>query len=108
MESSKDQMKDYRKISKDIMKIKKKQEAAWDSFIENKNKFLKANKELKNQVAEFTVLESKLNQEKVVHKKKKEAKEKEALKKEAKKAEEKFKKKGKLTTEDIIKLQGGN
>ncbi|MBT3324598.1 hypothetical protein HN681_02325 [archaeon] len=100
---NKNSYKKFVKTSKEINKIKKEQEDAFDKFIKFKQAFSETNKILKKRVD-------------VVHKKKSKRKEKitkdrkmieeRKLEEQKSKVEEKIKKKKILTTEDLIAFQG--
>ncbi len=105
LDSGKDSLKDYRNTSREILKVKKQQEKAWDLFIEKKNLFVKANTAMKEDLEKLHVLESKLNEEFVENKKVKEVNKKEALEERTRSVEEKLKRSGKITTDDLAMLQ---
>lgn len=91
--------------AKDLSKIKKEQEEAFQKFIDFKNDFNKINKELKVSSKKLNVIDKDLNKDKDARKKKKEAIVREIIEKKTKAVEEKIKKGTKLTTEDLIAFQ---
>ena len=105
LDSGKDSLKDYRNTSREILKVKKQQEKAWELFIEKKNLFMKANNAMKEDLEKLHALEVKLNEEFVENKKVKEVKKKEALEERTRSVEEKLKRSGKITTDDLALLQ---
>ncbi len=103
--------KKFTEISKEINKLKKEQEDAFAKFIEFKNKFNAKHKEFKNLSKKLGkgVKKFKKPQKKkfvVDNRAKIKEKEEKIIAQKVEKVEEKLKKKQKLTTEDIIALQG--
>ncbi len=104
--ASRDQFKEYRGLSKELAKIKKEQEAAWDHFIVKKNEFSKLHKEVKRKMMLLKDLEGKVHADFRSMKYAKEKQQKDLIREKARSVEEKLKKSGKLTTEDLIVIQG--
>jgi phosphoserine phosphatase len=92
--------------SHDIDDIKKKEEGYYAKFIEKKKEFTEVNTKLKEKLEEIANLNLKLGERKKEKKKEKESKNRTKLDDLKKQVEEKLKKGGKLTTEDLIILQG--
>jgi uncharacterized coiled-coil DUF342 family protein len=94
-----DTYREFMKLTKQINDLKKKQEGAFNKFIDSKNKFSKINSQLKDKLkdAKGMKIESEIGV------RRKEAK---ALEEKTKEVEEKLKKKKKLTTEDLLVFQG--
>lgn len=86
-------------MTKKINDLKKKQEDAFKKFIESKDKFSKINEELKTKLKQANELN-------LVKKIKTLETQEKKLEDRAKEVEEKLKQKKKLTTEDLIILQG--
>ncbi len=95
-------------LSKKITDIKQEQEAAFQRFIDHKNEYSNANQDLKNKLEEYNVLRLVFSKDKEAQKIVQEEKQKSFLKDKIKFIEEKLKSKKKLTTEDIIALQGSS
>lgn len=93
-------------LSKRITELKSTQEDAFQKFIDYKNKYAEASRELKNRLDETKLLEMVLSKSKEVLKIKQEEKQKQFIKEKSKLVEEKIKAKKKLTTEDLITMQG--
>lgn len=94
--------------SGEIDKLKKKEEEAFQKFIEFKKKFNEANDRLKEALIEINNMIGKLDLHKKAHKKRKREKEQEILKGKEDIIKEKMKKGGKLTTEDLLIFQNSN
>ena len=95
------------KVNK-LQTVKKEQEDAFQKFIDEKNRFLSIQKELKVKQKELAPLEAAAEEKKEEKKKAKaEAKEK-VLEEETKKVEEKLKSKKRLTKEDLLAFQGSS
>ncbi len=92
---------EFMKLTKQINDLKKKQEDAFNKFIESKNKFSDINSQLKDKLKAAKGM--KIEEDMKVRKK--EAK---ALEEKTKEVEEKLKKKKKLTTEDLLVFQGSS
>jgi len=92
---------DFLKLTKQINDLKKKQESAFNKFIESKNKFSDINQQLKDKLKDAK--EININDQMVKHKA--EAK---VLEEKTKEVEEKLKKKKKLTTEDLLVFQNSS
>ncbi|MEK6941092.1 MAG: hypothetical protein AABW49_04310 [Nanoarchaeota archaeon] len=106
LSSNKEKQKEYWGLSNKIIDIKKLQETAWKEFIHKKNEYIKFKNTLKIKIDQLSAIENKINTYAKTAKEIREKKEKELIKKKAKSVEEKFKKSGKLTTEDILIIQG--
>ena len=89
---------DFLKLTKQINELKKKQEGAFNKFIDSKNKFSDINKQLKEKLKSA----KDMNIEDQMKKHKEETK---ILEEKTKEVEEKLKKKKKLTTEDLLVFQ---
>jgi uncharacterized coiled-coil DUF342 family protein len=92
--------------SKEIDDLKKQEEDLYKSFLEQKKIFAEINARLKAKMGVLTETKSTVKQEKAKVRKKKEEEDKKTLKERAKEAEKKVKEKKKLTTEDLLALQG--
>lgn len=92
---------DFMKLTKQINELKKKQEDAFNRFIESKNKFSEINQQLKDKLKDA----KDVRMEKDVKHRKEETK---ILEEKTKEVEEKLKKKKKLTTEDLIVFQNSS
>ncbi|MFH1210314.1 MAG: hypothetical protein V1645_00175 [archaeon] len=92
--------------SKSINEKKKEQEAAYRKFLELKKEFGVVNSQLKQKLVELKEMQSTVSGFKEDRKKDRKSKEDKILKEKVKDVEEKLKKKGKLTTEDLIVFQG--
>ena len=93
---------------KKITEIKKEQEDAFQNFIDHKNAYAKANEELMTKMEDHRVLRLVFSKDKEVQKIEREERQQSFIKEKIKLIEEKFRIKKKLTTEDIIALQGSN
>ena len=92
--------------SHNIDDLKKKEEEYYAKFIEKKKEFTEINTKLKEKLEQITQLSTKFGEQKMEIKKEKESKQNKKLGDLKKQVEEKFKKGEKLTTEDLIILQG--
>ena len=92
--------------SRNIDDLKKKEEEYYAKFIEKKKEFTEINTKLKEKLEQITQLNTKFSEQKTEIKKEKESKQNKKLGDLKKQVEEKFKKGEKLTTEDLIILQG--
>ena len=95
-------------LSRKINALKKEQEAAFQKFIDLKNEFANLNTELKKKIEEFEALKLIFSKDREAQKIHREEKQKSALMDKIKAVEEKLKSKKKLTTEDLIALQGSS
>jgi len=91
--------------SKEIEELKKEEEELYNSFMEYKKKYSEINTKLKNELGEKQEV-TVVRKERQESRKQKAAEDKKTLKERAKEAESKVKKKQKLTTEDLLALQG--
>ena len=96
----------FMELSKKITDLKKEQEDAFQKFIDHKNEYSNVNNELKNKIEEFQVLKLVFSKDKEAKRIDKEEKDKSFIKDKIKAVEEKLRNKKKLTTEDLIALQG--
>ncbi|MCD4666238.1 hypothetical protein K8R47_00315, partial [archaeon] len=92
--------------SKKINELKTKQEEAFKKFLDLKNQFTGLNDQLKDKLKESGEIRKKEEKEIKFVKEKKKKKEEKDLESKTKEVEEKLKTKKKLTTEDLIVLQG--
>lgn len=93
-------------ISKKINDLKSEQEAAFQKFIDHKNEYAGISQDLRNRLEEMQVLEKIFGKNRELIKIKQEERERNIIREKTKVIEEKIKNKVKLTTEDIIALQG--
>ncbi len=96
----------FMELSKKITALKKVQEDAFQKFIDYKNEYSNANNELKNKMEEYQVLRLVFSKDKEVRKIDREERQQSFIKDKIRAVEEKFRTKKKLTTEDLIALQG--
>jgi len=99
IKNNKPDYEEFRKLTKQINALKKKQEKAFANFIDSKNKFSTINSKLKGKLkdAKGMRIESDFKYKKDNAK---------LLEEKTKEVEEKLKKKKKLTTEDLLVFQG--
>ena len=95
-------------LSKKINELKSEQEAAFQKFIDHKNEYAEVNNEFKNRMEELQVFERIFSKTKEAAKLKKEERDMAIIKEKTKIVEEKIKNKKKLTTEDLLAMQGSN
>ena len=93
-------------LSKKINLLKKEQEDAFQKFIDHKNEYSDANRELRNKLEELQALNMLFNRDKEFKKLKLDERHKQIIREKSKAVEEKIKNKKKLTTEDVIAMQG--
>lgn len=93
-------------LSKKINALKSEQEAAFQKFIDHKNDYATINYELRNRLEELKVLDKIFEKNKEIIKIKEEGKQRAFLLAKTRVIEEKIRNKEKLTTEDIIAMQG--
>ena len=98
--------KEFFSLSKQINVIKKQQEKAFEMFISLKNSFLEVSKQLSVKLHLAKKEKEKVVETKQIKRKSKEEIENKIVEEKQKKVEEKLKKGGKLTTEDLIVMQG--
>ena len=98
----------FMELSRKITDIKKEQEDAFQKFIDHKNIYADANNNMKNKLDEFQVLRLVFSKDKEVRKIEKEEKQQSFIRDKIKAVEEKLRSKKKLTTEDLIALQGSS
>lgn len=98
----------FMELSRKINELKKEQEAAFQKFIDFKNEYANASHELNNKMDEYHVLRLVFSKDREAKKIEHEEKQKSFLKEKIKLIEEKFRSKKKLTTEDIIAMQGSS
>ncbi len=91
--------------SKEIDELKKKEEEAFQKFIEFKKKFNEINDNLKDKLTEMGKINEKLGVYKEESRKKRKEKEDRMLKNQADILNEKIKKREKLTTDDLLMFQ---
>ena len=101
IKDSKPDYEEFRKLTKQINDLKKKQEKAFESFIDSKNKFSKINSQLKEKLKNAKGM--RIEQDFKVKKR-----DTHILEEKTKEVEEKLKKKKKLTNEDLLVFQGSN
>jgi len=89
---------DFIKLTKQINELKKKQEDAFNKFIDSKNKFSGINQQLKDKLKDVKPM----NVDRNIRHKKEETK---LLEEKTREVEEKLKKKKKLTTDDLLVFQ---
>ena len=92
--------------SKEIDDLKEKEEDAYKNFFDSKKKFTEINDKLQEKLKEIGKLNEKLREFGADQKHRKEEFNKKSLKQKAALVNEKMKKGGKLTTEDLLVLQG--
>jgi len=98
-----EQLIDY---SKEIDELKKEEETLYQTFLEHKKVFAEINAKLKMKQGVIDDARDVQREEKAKARRKKQDEETKTLKERAKEVEEKVKKKQKLTTEDLLALQG--
>ncbi len=96
----------FTELSKKITETKTLQEQAFQTFIDYKNKYSKANEELKKRLDTLDMLNRVLNKNKEVKKIHETERNKKILKEKTRIVEEKLKNKKRLTTEDLLVMQG--
>jgi phosphoserine phosphatase len=92
--------------SKEIDELRKKEKEAMDKFIEAKNKFIEVNDKLKAKLMEMNEIRGQIGEVKEEEKKEQQTDNRKRLSDLQRAVEEKMKKGGKLTTEDLIIMQG--
>lgn len=92
--------------SKEIEDLKKEEEQLYNDFLEHKKVFAELNTKLRNQLGIADEVKDVVRKERQTSKKAKEAEDQKTLKERANEAEQKLKKKQKLTTEDLLAMQG--
>lgn len=92
--------------SKEIENLKKEEDDFYNTFMEYKKTYSEINAKIRNQLGVAQEAKQVVRKERATSKKKKEAEDKKTLKERANEAEDKIKKKEKLTTEDLLALQG--
>lgn len=97
---------EFLNLSQEINNLKKEQEDAFNKFIEFKNKFNQSNNVLKELLKDVKEVKSEIEKDKELYKLEKEEKSKVIMKRKEEDVEKKLKEKKKLTTEDLIALQG--
>ncbi len=95
-------------LSKKITELKKEQEDAFQKFIDLKNEYAEASHELKNRMDEMYVLRGVFSKSKEVRKEQQQEKQRSILREKFKAVEEKIRGKKKLTTEDLLVMQGSS
>jgi uncharacterized coiled-coil DUF342 family protein len=93
-------------LSKQITAKKKEQEAAFQKFIDFKKEYIELNNNLQDKLAILNKFRESSNQNREVKRYERDQKQKQFLRKNIEKVEEKIKSKKRLTTEDIIAMQG--
>lgn len=106
LKKNKKEFKEFLRTSKEIEAIKKKQEAAFNKFIDYKKKFDQINQRLKDKLNSASNVKRVEGEKKKKHEFIKQEKEQRIIDEKVKVVEEKLKKTRKLTTEDLIALQG--
>jgi len=101
IKDNKPNYEEFRKLTKQINDLKKKQEKAFENFIDSKNKFSKINSQLKEKLKNAKGM--KIEQDFQIKKR-----DTNLLEEKTKEVEEKLKKKKKLTNEDLLIFQGSN
>ena len=94
-------------LSRKINDIRKEQENAFNKFIEYKKEFLGVNSRLKDNLAKSSIVQTSLNRIKEAEHRSREESIRQIIMEKTQHVLDKFKKKKKLTTEDLIILQGG-
>jgi|GEM_PF-863555 len=92
--------------SSELSDMKKQEEDLYKAFLREKEAYVTINQALKNKVTELQRIKESLSKRNVKLKEEQKQEEMKTLKERAKEAEEKVKGKKKLTTEDILALQG--
>ncbi len=92
--------------SQEVDELKKREEECYKAFLAEKERYTEINNQLKGKLAELQTVKDSLNKQNVKLKEDQKQEEIKTLKERAKEAEQKVKKKGKLTTEDLLALQG--
>lgn len=106
----KDKKKGYREffsLSKQINVIKKQQEKAFETFISFKNSFIDVSRQLSAKLSLAKKEKNEVDDKIKTHKEQKVEKQNLLVEEKQKKVEEKLKKGEKLTTDDLIVMQGG-
>lgn len=93
-------------LSRKINDIRKEQEQAFNKFIEYKKEFLNVNNQLKDNLVKSSIIQTSLNKIREVEHRNREESIRQIIREKTQHVLEKFKKKKKLTTEDLIILQG--
>ena len=92
--------------SGDLGDLRKEEEKQYKAFLSEKDAYIRINQELKDRVAALQKIKESLAKQNVKLKEDQKQEEMKTLKERAKEAEEKVRKKGKLTTEDLLAMQG--
>jgi uncharacterized coiled-coil DUF342 family protein len=100
--------KSFMALSKEINKVKKEQEDAFDKFIKFKQEFADLNKVLKRFLESKGQVVKKYKKKKEKREKEKKIQQEKKLEEKKEKVEEKIKKRKILTTEDLIAFQGNS
>lgn len=104
--ANKESYEKFMKLSKDISKLKKTQEEAFNTFIKFKQEYADVSRELKEKLELLNGVHETEGAERKQYKREKKAEMARELKKKAREVEEKFRKGKVLTTEDLITFQG--
>ncbi len=96
----------FMELSNRITSLRKEQEEAFQKFIVHKTEFSRVNHELKNLFEEFQVLRLVFSKDREAKKIDQQERENKIIDEKIKKVEEKLKTKKRITTEDLIALQG--
>jgi uncharacterized coiled-coil DUF342 family protein len=96
------------KASNEVDELKKKEEEAYNKFIEFKTEMAKLGADLQDRSKDFHESKRKVDSVNKEAAKKKHQEEQEVLKEKTKEVEEKISKRKKLTTEDLLVMQRGN
>ncbi len=97
----------YLEISRKIREINNEQENSFDNFLKFKEEFNRISNGIDNKLGELKNIKDRIDNFKAMDKEKRDEMKKKILVKKADDVEEKLKKGEKLTTEDLIKFQGG-
>ena len=95
-------------LSKKINEFKSKQEEAFTKFLEFKKEFSLINNTLKEKLLESNIIQGNLEKQKLDMQERRKLREEQILEEKAKQVEEKLKQGKKLTTQDLIIMQGRN
>jgi uncharacterized coiled-coil DUF342 family protein len=94
--------------SNEVDELKKKEEEAYNKFLELKTEFTKLSNEMQNKSKSFHENKQKIDNTNYAAAKKKHQEDEQTMKEKTKEVEEKISKRKKLTTEDLLVMQRGN
>ena len=105
-ENNKDSLKGMMDTSEKIANLKREQETAFQKFLECKQQFAMMNAQLKEKIEQNHILKETVMNLVMTEREKRERQQQQILEAKTREVEEKLKKKQKLTTNDLIALQG--